>query len=251
MDRTLRLYQTPPHPCGYYDDRAAVSRFVDPQAPLSPSVYGELMTLGFRRSGEQVFRPTCPECNACLASRIPVDAFRPNRSQRRLQRANAHLRQVLRPAGFIPEHYRLYLRYVRARHPGGGMDEDDPARFLGFLLSSWCDTRYLELREDGRLLAVAVTDVTPVGLSAVYTFYDPDLPRRGLGTFAILAQLAWCRRLGLPHLYLGYWIEGHPKMDYKRRFRPLEIYRGGCWQRCTSPGQRQRTEGPAASRNSS
>ncbi len=248
MEQTLLLYQTPTHPCGYFDDRPAVSRFVDPRVHMDPRLYGQLMELGFRRSGEQVYRPACPGCSACRSARIPVAAFQPNRSQRRTLRANAGVTATARPAGFIPEHYELYLRYVRGRHAGGGMDEDDPAKFLGFLTASWSDTRFLELREDGRLLAVAVTDVTPAGLSAVYTFFDPDLAGRSLGTLAILSQLRWARELGLPYLYLGYWIAGHPKMDYKRRFRPLEIYDSGDWGRLGP--DRQATDGPAASATS-
>ncbi len=244
----IALYQTPLHRCGYDDDRQASSHFVDPGLTPSPGLYGHLMALGFRRSGEQIYRPACPGCTACLSARIPVDRFRPNRSQRRVWRANEEVELRIRPAGFIPEHYQLYLRYLRARHPGGGMDEDDPGKYLAFLTASWCDSRFLELRENGTLLGVAVTDITPVGLSAVYTFYHPRLKKRSLGTLAILHQIRLAQRLGLPHLYLGYWIENHPKMGYKSRFRPLEAYRDHDW--VTLEDARQRTPGPAASTTS-
>lgn len=110
------------------------------------------------------------------------------------------------------------------------MDDHGAVEFEQFLIGSWANSRFLELREHGRLLAVAVTDLLPEALSAVYTFYDPELTARGLGTLAILRQIAWARREGLPHLYLGYWIHGHRKMDYKRRFHPLEAYDGRGWR---------------------
>ncbi len=244
----IPLYQTPLHTCGYYHDRQASNHFINPTHPLSSSLYGQLMALGFRRSGEQIYRPACPGCNACLSARLPVACFRANRSQRRTWRANGEVELRIRPAGFIPEHYQLYLHYQTSRHPGGGMDEDDPGKYLAFLTASWCDTRFLELRQDGRLLAVAVTDITPLGLSAVYTFYHPQLSKRGLGTLSILHQIALAHRLKLPYLYLGYWIENHPKMGYKSRFQPLEIYRDQRWERLE--GTKQRTPGPAASANS-
>jgi len=124
----------------------------------------------------------------------------------------------------------LYRRYLEARHPGGGMDDPSVEDFERFLTCPWSPTRFLELRQGGRLLGVAVTDVLPHGLSAVYTFYEPDLADRGLGTLAILEQIAWARREGLPHLYLGYWIAGHPKMHYKSRFRPLELLGPDGWR---------------------
>src|SRR5690606_22591749 len=131
-----------------------------------------------------------------------------------------------------------YHRYLLARHRDGGMDDHGTTEFDQFLVGAWSDTRCLGLREPaapgsdgpGRLLAVAVTDRIPGGLSAVYTFYEPAEAARGLGTLAILRQLEWARREGLQHLYLGYWIEGHAKMDYKRRFRPLEAFDGRSWQ---------------------
>ena len=127
----------------------------------------------------------------------------------------------------------LYKRYLGARHRGGGMDEHGGAEFDQFLIGSWNEGRFIEFREHAthRLLAVAITDVMERALSAVYTFYDPDERARGLGTLAILKQIEWARREGREHLYLGYWIAGHMKMDYKRRFQPLEGFTGHHWQR--------------------
>jgi arginine-tRNA-protein transferase len=123
----------------------------------------------------------------------------------------------------------LYERYLRQRHPGGGMDEADASDFRRFLTAPWSPTLFLEMRLANRLVGVAVTDVCTNGLSAVYTFFDPDEHARSLGTFAILQQVALARRRGLPWVYLGFWIEGHPKMDYKRRFRPLQVRGTAGW----------------------
>jgi arginine-tRNA-protein transferase len=170
-----------------------------------------------------VYRPYCQNCRACIAARIPVATFEPDRSQRRNMKRNAELTQTLAPPVFRAEYFELYQRYLAARHAGGGMDDPEPEDFSRFLFTDWSPTRFLELRLDKRLVAVAVTDFASSGLSAVYTFYDPAMPARGLGTYAILRQIELARSHGLPHVYLGFWISGHPKMDYKARFRPLEL----------------------------
>jgi arginine-tRNA-protein transferase len=144
-------------------------------------------------------------------------------AQRRCLKRNADLEVVECMAGYNAERHGLYERYLRTRHAGGGMDEADASDFRRFLTAPWSPTLFLEFRKDARLLAVAVTDVCINGLSAVYTFFDPDESARSLGTYAILQQVQLARRRGLPWLYLGFWIEGHAKMDYKRRFHPLQV----------------------------
>jgi arginine-tRNA-protein transferase len=163
--------------------------------------------------------------------RIPVADFRPDRSQRRCAARNARVETRIVAALRTDEHLALYRRYLAARHPQGGMDDHGAVEFDQFLVGSWSHGRFVELREDGRLLAVAVTDLIPGALSAVYTFYDPEWETRSLGTLAILRQLEWARREGFHHLYLGYWIAGHRKMDYKYRFQPLEMFDGRQWRR--------------------
>lgn len=227
----VRLFQTLPHACGYYARRTAQNLVLDPSAPQLPTVYERALLRGFRRAGGHVYLPQCPECRACVPCRVVVDEFVLNRSQRRCARRNADLSARLMPAAQNDEYFRLYRRYLRGRHAGGGMDDPAPEDFERFLFTGWSPTVFLELRKGGELVAVAVTDVFAAGLSAVYTFYDPDLPARGLGTFAILSQLALARARRLPHVYLGYWISGHPKMDYKSRYAPLEVLRDGAWRR--------------------
>ena len=191
--------------------------------------YTALSSLGFRRSGDHVYRPHCPNCRDCIPIRLDIARFRPNRSQRRILRMNKNLQLFTQPAEYIAQHYALYRRYIQARHPAGGMDNDDVEQYCRFIQTDGCTTELLELREADELLAVAVTDVFTNGLSAVYTFYAPDKSARSLGTFAILRQIEECRQRNLKWLYLGYWIPDSPKMQYKSNFRPFEYFDGQSW----------------------
>ncbi|TAK39479.1 MAG: arginyltransferase [Lysobacteraceae bacterium] len=229
----LRVFHTGEHPCGYWPERHARDLVLDPRDERLAQRYPLALEWGFRRSGDIVYRPHCRGCQACVAVRIPVAAFRPDRSQRRCLARNRDVDARIVPAERSEEQFALYRRYLKARHPGGGMDDHGSFEFDQFLVGSWSQGRFLELREHGshRLLGVAVTDLAGTrALSAVYTFFDPDEAARGLGTLAILKQLEWAARDGRTHLYLGYWIAGHRKMDYKRRFRPLEAFDGRSWK---------------------
>lgn len=241
---SIRLFHTLEHRCGYYAELSARNLVLDPVAPQLPELYPLALVRGFRRAGGHVYRPHCLRCQLCTACRIPVASFKPNRSQRRALAANHDLSTSVETACHSDEYFDLYQRYLRTRHRGGGMDDPDPEDFTRFLFSPWSDTRFVCLRLHGRLVAVAVTDVTRTGLSAVYTFFDPAMDDRSIGTYAILEQLELARRLGLSHLYLGYWIETHPKMDYKRRFQPLEVLRDGQWQLLGKP---RKAPGPGVS----
>jgi arginine-tRNA-protein transferase len=290
----LRLFHSADHSCGYWPDRQARDLVLDPADPRLARAFPLALSWGFRRSGDLIYRPHCRECSACIAVRIDVRRFVPNRSQRRCLARNAGLRERIASAQREHRHFALYRRYLEQRHPGGGMSAHDAEEFDRFLIGGWGETRFLELydapgfgadggdsaggshndsrdddscdddscdddrdaddladnrsghRDDGNevsavagadreagadsgLRAVAVTDLTGDALSAVYTFYDPAYEQRGLGTYAILRQIEWAKRAGLRHLYLGYWIEGHPKMDYKRRFGGLERFDGRRW----------------------
>ncbi len=230
----LPLYLTSDHPCSYLDDHQARTLFVDPLARLDSQSYGFLLQHGFRRSGTHVYRPACRRCGRCIPLRIPIETFRADRSQRRNLRMNQQVVQIIeRPAALDAEHYRLYADYVRSRHPDGSMAEEvSEEGYYRFLVDPWGgETLFLELRLDGRLLGVAVTDLVPDGLSAVYTFFDPAHDGRAPGTFGILSQIECARRRGLDYLYLGYWIEETRKMRYKDRFRPIEAWDGHRWRR--------------------
>jgi arginine-tRNA-protein transferase len=226
----VRVFQTLEHPCGYFPERRSRNLVIDPLARGIAQAYPLAVERGFRRSGGHVYRPHCAGCRACVAARVDATAFAPDRSQRRTLKRNADLELRVVPAQRTDEIFALYRRYLHARHADGGMDNPGEDDFDRFLASPWSPTRFVELRLAGELLAVAVTDVLPQGLSAVYTFFDPDHAQRSLGTCAILRQIELTRQHGLPHLYLGYWIDGHPKMHYKSRFRPLQTFTAQGWQ---------------------
>ena len=209
--------------CSYLPAERASTLVVAPDAPIDDDTYARLLQAGFRRSGEMLYRPYCRNCAACVPVRVEVAGFRPDRAQRRCLRLNADLEVTLLPAGWREDHFALYRDYLAARHGGGGMDNPDAASFLGFLTSHWARTAFHEFRRDRRLVAVAVTDHLPEAASAVYTFFDPELERRGPGTHAVLHQIDHARRHGQRYLYLGYSIAECRNMRYKERFRPQRL----------------------------
>ena len=225
----LKFYATQAHPCSYLPTEQATTLFLDPSQPMDAQVYAELSEVGFRRSGDHLYRPHCQNCSACVPARLPVGEFKANRQQRRIRHRNADLQvQAVRPA-FSEEYYELYARYIEQRHADGDMYPPNREQFSTFLVRDLPFSRFYEFRLNGRLLAVAVTDVLPNGLSAVYTFYDPDEEQRSLGRFAILWQIAETARLGLHAVYLGYWIKNCRKMNYKTQYRPIELFVNQHW----------------------
>jgi len=226
----FNLYATPPHECSYLPKHQATTVFIDPHFPKDMALYDTLSQHGFRRSGEHLYRPHCNECESCVPVRIPVNAFNARRSQRRIWKKNQDLQAIAKPPEFNPEHFDLYCRYLESRHKGGGMDNPTPDSYVQFLTSSWANTVFYEFRLDQELLAVAVADHFETGMSAVYTFFEPQQAGRGLGSYAILWEIAETQRLKLDWLYLGYWIKNCQKMNYKTDYQPLEYYHNGIWQ---------------------
>jgi len=219
---TINLYQGMSHPCSYLTDQVACMHVVDPNFNITPGHYGRLLESGFRRSGDMVYRPGCQACDACIPARIRVDSFHPNRSQRRTRKKNLDIVIRSRNAELDERHLDLYRAYLASRHADGEMSADTLADMQRFLISDWCETILIEGWLGERLVLSAVTDVVDNALSALYTYYDPALQERSLGTLGILEQIEACRSLGFRYLYLGYWIESCRKMRYKSSFQGLE-----------------------------
>ncbi|WP_027859811.1 arginyltransferase [Marinobacterium jannaschii] len=228
--RTLHFYATPEHDCSYLQDREAKTLFVDPQAIIAKDTYSQLSDLGFRRSGRHIYRPHCNDCQACISVRIPSTEFQPSRSQKRVLSKNSDIKIRVVTPQFNQEYYELYSRYISSRHADGDMYPPSAEQFNSFLVDGDQESCFIEMRgPDNSLMAIAVTDYLENGLSAIYTFYDPDDTRRSLGTFAILAQIRHACHIGLPYVYLGYWVRECRKMSYKIAFRPSELLLDGHW----------------------
>jgi arginyl-tRNA--protein-N-Asp/Glu arginylyltransferase len=227
----FNVYETFPHACNYLPNRLATTVFVDPYLRINLSLYDKLSRQGFRRSGEHVYRPQCQKCNACIAVRVAVKQFVPRRSQRRTWQRNQDLVVSAAAPKFKRQHFELYCRYLLARHEGDGMDNPTKNSYMHFLTSSWSKTVFFEFHLKKQLVAVAVVDHLEKGLSAMYTFFDPDYSARSLGVYAILWEIEEAKRLNLDWLYLGYWIKDCRKMSYKTEYQPLEYFYQGAWLR--------------------
>jgi arginine-tRNA-protein transferase len=216
-----------PHACSYLPDREANTEFAFVRR-ITPAAYERFLNAGFRRSGQMIYRPACGGCRECQPIRVLVDEFQPDRSMKRCWRANQDLTALVVHPRLTPEKTDLYCRYQTARH-----EKDDPSGPEDFLYSSPVESCEIEFRLGDELVAVAIADVVPSGLSAVYTYFAPELSARGLGTFAVLWEIDYCRRLSKRNLYLGYYVRECRKMNYKSRFVPREILGpDGAWRRC-------------------
>jgi len=225
----VNFFASTPEPCSYLDDRKSVSAFANPHMDMDMGTYNELIRHGFRRSGGYIYRPHCPHCQECISVRVPVKNHRFSRNEKRVLRRNSDIRIGIIPGRFRDEHFDLYRRYINSRHNEGSMANPSKSDYHRFLICDWTDTLFFEYRLNRILIAVAVCDITNSGLSAVYTFFDPDYAGYSPGHFAILSQIEEARSRDLDYLYLGYWIRNCSKMSYKRRYKPLEAYTNDQW----------------------
>lgn len=217
-------------PCPYLGDRTwRIEQFS--AATLDPSVYERLLAQGFRRSGMSFYRNVCPGCDLCVPIRLDTSTYRPSRSLRHLDRLNADLRLSLVGADLAAERFELYRNYTETRHGEDGKPPATIRSYASFLIASpLASTRITEYRDgEGRLVATGYLDVLPEGLSSVYFAFDPAEARRSVGTWSVLRELRLAAELGKKWYYLGFWVPGSRKMDYKARFAPFEYARGGTW----------------------
>lgn len=226
---TIKLYLTEPHPCSYLADEEATTAFVDPSFAIDAQLYSRLSELGFRRSGRYLYEPRCKHCSACIPVRIPVDKFAANRSQQKCWNRNHDLSLDLTRQPDHEEHYQLYSQYISGRHNDGDMYPPSVQQYEDFIANLWTNSQVMEFRRDHELMAAAVIDWVDSGISAIYTYFSPQQTRRGLGTFAILSQIALAKAKGRPYVYLGYWIKDCRKMAYKKSFKPIEMHINDRW----------------------
>jgi len=241
MRHTLPLapqfYVTAPQSCPYLDGRRERKLFTALQGDQAETLNNALSKQGFRRSQNVLYRPSCTDCAACLSARIKVSEFEPSRGQRRVTRRNVTIERTARSAWATEEQYALFRRYLDARHADGGMADMDVFEFAAMIEETPVKTRVVEYRDstDDALIAVCLTDILDDGLSLVYSFFDPDRMKDSLGTYVILDHVALAREVGLPFVYLGYWVPGSAKMGYKALFSGLEVYVDGGWQPLGDP----------------
>lgn len=226
----IKLYAGPEHACGYLDNQTAVSLFADPSLPMNNTLYSELSRLGFRRSGNHVYRPKCPHCSACQPFRVLAEQFKPSRSQKRILKANKNLSIHFEPARPSHEDYELYEHYVTERHRDGDMYPPSYDQYADFLFSDWCKSAQIRVKDGERTIAIMCLDLLDDGLSAVYSFFDTDQRYKSLGVFLILKTIALARKLNLPYAYLGYYIQDCHKMSYKSSYRPAEVLHNNRWK---------------------
>ena len=232
----LRFYLTEPQPCPYLPQRMERKVFTPLRGNRAADLNDTLSVNGFRRSQNVAYRPQCPGCNACVATRVVANEFEASRSDKRTLKRNSHLRRVVRPSLATEEQYQLFRKYLGGRHADGAMAEMDALDFASMVEDSTVRTQVIEYHdvdEDGEpmLVAACLTDVMTDGVSLVYSFFDPDRQKDSLGNFIILDHVDLAKALGLSYVYLGYWVDGCRKMAYKTRFSPTETLIGTEWKR--------------------
>lgn len=229
MTKFFNLHLSQPVKCSYLADKQSISQIVVPPDQVNAFYYAALLRQGFRRSGSFVYRPQCGSCAACLSVRIDINKFLASKRFKRIINKNRHLQCRQLPLRWEEEHFQLYMRYQIKRHEEHSKELKMRADYKEFILNSYVDSTLLEYRDqNNQLKMVSLIDISDDGISAVYTFYDPE-DKNSLGHYGILCQLDLCKVTSKPWLYLGYWVEGCRKLNYKLDYQPIEIFRDGAW----------------------
>ncbi|MFC3151608.1 arginyltransferase [Litoribrevibacter euphylliae] len=226
----IKLYQSVDTPCNYLEGLQSSSLIVDPDLPITQELTTAMSQMGYRRSGSMLYKPQCQNCNACLSSRIRINDFKPSKSQKRIINKAKHLNFQVRECAFNENDYLLYEKYIELRHADGDMHPPDKAQYEGFLCKNFGFNYFLETQLDGKTIAICQFDSLQDGLSAVYTFFDPDFESLSLGVLSVLQLISLAKKVGYPYVYLGYYIQDCSKMNYKSKYQPLEIFSKGCWK---------------------
>lgn len=225
----IKLFETVTDQCPYLEHELSASILIDPDKPVKPALFSLLSKSGFRRSGSMLYSPKCPTCKACISVRVPSKEYQSTRSQKRVWRKNTDLTVTIEDVKFKQQHFELYLKYQQHRHPESTMCDDAPEKYISFLQSNFSNSKLVCFHDGTQVIGISAIDQFDGGISAVYTFFDPDQSHRSLGTFAIMYLLKLARLREIPHVYLGYWVDKSDKMDYKRKFKPLEGYQNRQW----------------------
>ena len=226
----IQFYTTTEYNCSYIDKMDAQSLVLTPRRSINQNIFQDLIQKGFRRSGQYIYKPNCKSCSACIPIRLAVQKFLSTRTQRKTYKKHAYLIVQETPLIFNQEHFNLYLKYQNNRHSFIKNDKSDLDDFKDFLIKSNVRSKLFEFWDGDLLKIVSIVDIMNDGISAVYTFFDPDDEKVSYGTYSIIWLINWCKTQQLKYMYLGYWIGECTKMKYKTNFKPYELYIKGYWQ---------------------
>ncbi len=229
VPRSPQFYVTAPQECPYLHNRVERKLFTALNGSDSQILNNALSKQGFRRSQNVLYRPSCADCSACLSARIPINSFSFTKSEKRVLKRNRLLNREIKAPSASEEQFNLFKKYVDFRHDRGGMSGMNEAEFTSMIEETSVNTILCEYSIPGKVIATSLTDVIEDGLSMVYSFYEPDLAELSLGKYMILDHVKLAKEMNLPYLYLGYWVKGSKKMDYKSQYEPLEVFTNGHW----------------------